>query len=117
MALHFALILLSLGLLFGSAEMLVKGSASLAARTGLTPLVIGLTVIAFGTSLPELATSIVAAVRRQPDIAIGNVIGSSIFNILAVLGLITLIAPVAASGIQVLDYLMMIGVSLLLLFS
>lgn len=115
MILPYAVIVVALVLLFGGAELLVKGSASLAARAGLTPLVIGLTVVAFGTSMPELATSIIAAVRRQPDIALGNFIGSNIFNILAILGLSSLVAPVTAEGIDLFGYGVMVGTSVLLL--
>ena len=94
MALHSLLILLSLGLLTGGAEMLVKGSASVAARAGLTPLMIGLTVVAFGTSSPELAVSLKAALAGQGDIAVGNVIGSNILNIAVILGISAVICPV-----------------------
>lgn len=76
---------------------------------------VGLTIVAAGTSMPELATSLVAAVRRQPDIAIGNVIGSNIFNVLGILGLASVTAPFAAPGITMLDYLMMIGFTVLIL--
>ena len=94
MALHYILILLSLGLLTGGAEMLVKGSASVAARAGLTPLMIGLTVVAFGTSSPELAVSLKAALVGQGDVAVGNVIGSNILNIAVILGISAVICPV-----------------------
>jgi cation:H+ antiporter len=79
-------------LLFGS-HFLVEGSVALAALLGVSELVIGLTVVAMGTSLPEAATSFVAALRGQRDIAIGNVVGSSIFNLLVVLGVCAFIAP------------------------
>jgi len=108
------LILLALLLLFFGAEFLVRGSASLALRLGLTPLVVGLTVVAFGTSMPELATSVLAAWRKQPDIAIGNVVGSNIFNILGILGISALVKPLATPGIQPLDLWVMLGFSLLL---
>jgi cation:H+ antiporter len=76
------------------AEGLVRGSASLAIRAGLTPLIVGLTVVAFGTSTPELVVSLSASLNGQGDIAIGNVIGSNIFNIGIILGLTALICPV-----------------------
>ena len=94
MILQYALILLSLVLLFAGAEMLVKGSASVAARAGLTPLMIGLTVVAFGTSSPELAVSLDAALMGQGDVAIGNVVGSNLLNIAVILGLSALICPI-----------------------
>ena len=94
MILQYALILLSLILLFGGAEMLVKGSASVAARAGLTPLMIGLTVVAFGTSSPEMAVSLDAALMGQGDVAVGNVVGSNLLNIAVILGLSALICPI-----------------------
>ena len=78
-----------------SADWLVEGAAVVAEQCGMSPNVIGLTVIAIGTSMPELATSAVAALRGQPEICIGNVIGSNIFNIGAVLGGAGLLKPFA----------------------
>jgi len=80
-------------LLYGGAELLIRGSSSLALRLGLTPLVIGLTVVAFGTSSPELVVSIKTNLAHQGGIAIGNIIGSNIFNIAIILGLSALIRP------------------------
>ncbi len=103
-------------LVFG-AESLVRGAARLAARTGLSSVVIGLTVVAFGTSAPELAVSIGAAYQDQPDLAIGNVVGSNIANVLLVLG----ISAVAGGGLIVaqrivrVDVPIMIAVSVLVL--
>jgi cation:H+ antiporter len=77
------------------AEWLVKGATRLAARFGVSPLVIGLTIVAFGTSTPELAISFFSVWRGQADIAVGNVIGSNIFNTLAILGLCSLLLPMA----------------------
>jgi len=94
MILPYAFIVVALLLLFGGAELLVKGSASLAARAGLTPLVIGLTVVAFGTSSPELAVSLKAALAGQGDVAVGNVVGSNILNIAVILGLAAVICPI-----------------------
>ncbi|WP_372846887.1 calcium/sodium antiporter [Pontiella sp.] len=79
------------------AEGLVRGASRLAAALGISPLVIGLTVVAFGTSAPELAVSIKSALSGQPDIAVGNVVGSNIFNVLFILGLSAIIAPLAVS--------------------
>ncbi|MFH1039412.1 MAG: calcium/sodium antiporter [PVC group bacterium] len=102
--------------LFLGAEGLVRGSASLALRLGLTPLVIGLTVVAFGTSMPELVVSIRASLTNQGDIAVGNVVGSNIFNIGVILGLGALARPITVrwSVIRT-DMPIMIGVSLLVL--
>jgi len=89
-----ALFVLGLVLLVVGAELLVGGAARLAGRLGITPLVIGLTVVAFGTSAPELAVSISAALSPSgADVAIGNVVGSNIFNVLFILGLSALVAP------------------------
>ena len=82
-----------LGLVLGG-EYLVRGAVALAQRVGLSPLVIGLTVVGFGTSAPELVTSVQAALLGAPDIALGNVVGSNIANILLILGLAALIAPI-----------------------
>lgn len=79
------------------AEFLVRGASRLAAALGISPLVIGLTVVAFGTSAPELAVSVKAALDNQAGIAVGNVVGSNIFNVLLILGLSALIAPLLVS--------------------
>jgi len=103
------------GLVLG-AELLVEGAVALARDLGVSELMIGLTVLAIGTSLPELATSVIAALRGERDIAVGNVIGSNIFNLLAVLGLTGLVSlgqlPVAPAALA-LDVPVMIGVALL----
>jgi cation:H+ antiporter len=110
------LVLLSTaGLAFGS-DLLVDNASLIAANFGVSERVIGITVIAFGTSLPELATSAVAAFRKEMDISIGNIIGSNIFNILAVLGVTALIKPVLnidEKFIQV-DIFWMLAISILL---
>lgn len=87
------LIGLGLALLAAGARVLVSGAVALAQLAGLSERVIGLTIVAAGTSLPELATSIVAARRGQPDIALANVIGSNVFNVLGILGVVALIRP------------------------
>jgi cation:H+ antiporter len=94
----FALILVGLGLLVLGSRWLVQGAVAIATALGVSQLVIGLTVVAVGTSLPEVAASIAAAVRGERDIAVGNVVGSNIFNILAVLGISSLVTP---GGVQV----------------
>lgn len=87
------LVVVGLGLLVLGADWLVSSAVSFARAFGVSDLVIGLTVVAVGTSMPEIATSIVAALRGQRDIAVGNVVGSNVFNICAVLGVTGLIAP------------------------
>jgi cation:H+ antiporter len=88
------LIVVGLGLLVLGAEVLVKSAVTIARVNGISETVIGLTLIAAGTSLPELATSVVAAARGNPDIALGNVVGSNIYNILAILGVASVLGPV-----------------------
>lgn len=87
------LLLLGLGILILGAESLVRGASSLARRMGISPLVIGLTVVAFGTSTPELVVNIFSALRGSADIAIGNIVGSNTANILLILGISALIIP------------------------
>jgi cation:H+ antiporter len=81
--------------LVGGAELMVRSGAAFARNLGVSELVIGLTIVAVGTSLPELASSLLAATRRQGDIAAGNVLGSNIFNVLLILGLTIIIHPIA----------------------
>ena len=94
-------------------DVLVRGAVGVAVRAGLSPFVIGLTLVGFGTSVPELMTSMIAAHDGLPGIALGNVVGSNIANILLILGLAALIAPVPAQALVRRDGLVMIGVSLL----
>jgi cation:H+ antiporter len=93
------LIVVGLALLVLGAHWLVEAAVAIARALGVGELVIGLTIVAAGTSLPEVATSIVAALRGERDIAVGNVVGSNLFNLMAVLGLTALVSPagVAAS--------------------
>jgi cation:H+ antiporter len=104
-----------LGLLVLGARFFVLGAVDLARIWGVSEAVIGLTIVAAGTSMPELATSMVAAFRKQEDIAIGNIVGSNIFNILAVLGVSGLIHPFDGNGIRPADFYFMLGTSILLL--
>ncbi len=83
-----------LGLLVGGGKLIVTGAVNMATKLGVSQSIIGLTIVAAGTSLPELATSVVAAYRNKPDIAIGNVVGSNIFNILLILGTTATINPI-----------------------
>lgn len=108
-------ILGGLGILVLGSRLLVDNSVSLARTLGISEAVIGLTIIAAGTSMPELATSIVAAFRKQADIAVGNVVGSNVFNILGILGVSGLVKPLQSYGVTLTDYGFMIAFSLLLL--
>lgn len=103
-----------LALLIVGAEWLVRGASRLAAKIGISPLVVGLTVVAFGTSSPELAINIQAALAGQAEIAVGNVVGSNIFNILVIVGLSAVITPLVVHQQLIrLDVPLMIGLSLL----
>ena len=110
-------LLFGLILLLGGAELLVRSAIVVAKHFGLSDLVIGLTIIAIGTSLPELAASIMSILKNEADIAVGNVIGSNMFNILAVIGIPGLINP-TAFGNEVLfrDFPVMLGLTLLMGF-
>lgn len=97
------------------ARFLVDGAVSIARGFGISEAFIGLTIVAVGTSLPELATSLIAAFRRQSEIAIGNIVGSNIFNVLGILGVTAMIAPIPVAGRFLrFDLPVMIAVSLLL---
>lgn len=103
-----------LALLVAGAEFLVKGAARLASSFGISPLVVGLTVVAFGTSSPEFAVSLGSAIGGDADIALGNVVGSNIFNVLFILGVSALIVPlVVKSQLVRFDVPIMIGASVL----
>jgi cation:H+ antiporter len=118
MLLNMFFILAGLGLLVWGSRWLVDSAVFIAKALGVSELVIGLTIVAVGTSLPEVATSIIAALKGESDIAVGNAVGSNIFNLLGVLGLGALLAP---QGISVaervlrLDYLVMVFVALICL--
>jgi cation:H+ antiporter len=102
-------------LLVVGSNLLVEHAVSLATDLGISEAVIGLTIVAAGTSMPELATSLVAAARKQSDIAIGNVVGSNVFNLLGILGLASLVSPMSAPGVSVLDYAVMIVFTVLMI--
>jgi cation:H+ antiporter len=102
-------------LLVAGAEALVFGAVKVAQQYQISTAIIGLTIVALGTSLPELATSIVAAIRREGDLVVGNVVGSNIFNLLGIVGVSSMVSPITPKAIAVPDFLVMIGVSILLL--
>lgn len=110
------LLILGLVLLVVGAEALVRGASKLAAIAGISPLVIGLTIVAYGTSSPEMAVSTMTALAGEADIAVGNVVGSNIFNVLFILGISALVSPlIVAQQLIRLDVPIMIGVSILTL--
>ena len=104
------------GLWVGS-ELLIKGATSLAQEFGVSERIIGVTVVSIGTSIPELAASIIAVIKKEKAISLGNLIGSNVFNILAVLGITSMVTPVALSdqGLLTNDVFWMLGVSFLIL--
>jgi len=109
-------IVAGLAVLVLGSRLFVSGAVDLARLLKLSEALIGLTIVAAGTSLPELASSLMAAWRKQPDIAIGNVVGSNIYNILAILGVSGVLAPpINGQGVSLTDTLVMIGISLALL--
>lgn len=109
------LLVISSGGLYFGATWLVEGAGSIAERFGVSERVISVTVIAFGTSVPELATSVLAAVKKQLDISIGNIIGSNIFNIFGILGVTSIIKTIPVSLEIRYDIYWMFSISLLLL--
>jgi cation:H+ antiporter len=110
-----ALLIVGLALLIVGADRFVSGAVDLARGFGLSEAVIGLTVVAVGTSLPELATSIVAALKGESDIALGNVVGSNIFNLLGILGITGLVHPLPLPPGAGVDLVVMLGVAALTL--
>ena len=111
----FAMVVVGLAVLIGGSHLFVEGAVEIARALGVSDAVIGLTVVAIGTSLPELATSLVAALRRHSDVAIGNVVGSNIFNVLGILGITALVQPLDATGISRIDLGVMLVTAIALL--
>lgn len=103
-----------LAILIFASDLLVDNAVSIAQELGISEAVIGLTVVAAGTSMPELATSVVSALKKNPDIAIGNIVGSNLFNILAIAGTSSLVHPIVSKNINYIDLLVMLGLTLLL---
>lgn len=110
-----AMIAAGIGMLVGGGILFVNGAVELARHFGVSEVVIGLTIVAIGTSMPELVTSVVAAIKGESDIAIGNVVGSNIFNILGILGIASLLYPISGAGFSNVDYAVMLGFAIILL--
>lgn len=106
---------IGLGLLAGGSELLVGGAVHIAEVFGMSQTLIGLTIVAIGTSLPELATSITAAMKGESDIAVGNVVGSNIFNALGILGIAAVIRPLPTATFSMVDLGVMLGFTILML--
>ncbi|MDH4256023.1 MAG: calcium/sodium antiporter, partial [Gammaproteobacteria bacterium] len=108
-------LVLGLAMLLGGAELLVDGAIEIARDLGVTEIVIGITLVALGTSVPELAVSMVSAIRGEYGLAIGNIVGSNIFNLLAVVGIATVIQPAAlAPSVLSLHIFVMVAFTLVL---
>lgn len=104
-----------LGLLIAGSRVLLTGATGIALELGLSEALVGLTLVAVGTSLPELTVSVMAAIRRHADVAIGNILGSNIFNILGILGVSALVQPLPlASRMAWFDQWVMLGAAVLL---
>ena len=97
------LLLVGLGLIVLGADWLVDGTSAIARRAGVSEFVIGLTIVGFGTSCPELVVSLTGAIQGNADISIGNVIGSNVFNILLILGCSSVITPLSFQGMSLVD--------------
>ncbi len=102
------------GIIFGG-DLVVDNASELAITLGMSEALVGLTIVSVGTSLPELVTSIVAAVKKEDDIAVGNVIGSNIFNVIFILGISSAISPLVVSGTALVDMLVMLGSGLVVM--
>lgn len=112
----FLAVVTGLLLLIGGSKVLLMGAVGIAEQLGVSEAVIGLTLVAVGTSLPELTISVIAALRRHADVAVGNVLGSNIFNLLGIIGVSALLQPLSVHArIQQFDQWIMLGTSLLLL--
>ena len=108
-------VVIGLGLLIIGANFFVQSAVAIAKLFNISDAIIGLTIVAIGTSLPELITSIVASYKKESDIAIGNVVGSNIFNILGILGITALIVPISLIGMSSIDLIIMVLTAVLLL--
>ena len=100
--------------LIAGGELFVRSASSIARNLGMSEGFIGLTIVAAGTSLPELATSIAAALKKEPEIAVGNIVGSNIFNVFFILGTTATVTPIHIGGVSTLDFTMMSFAALLL---
>ncbi|EHC05132.1 Na+/Ca+ antiporter, CaCA family [Shewanella baltica OS625] len=108
-------ILVGISMLVGGGILFVNGAVDLAKTFGVSEVIIGLTIVAIGTSMPELVTSVIAALKGQSDIAIGNVVGSNLFNILGILGVTAIVHPVSSLGFQPFDFMVMLALAIVIL--
>ena len=112
---YLGLIVLGTAMLVYGSTVFVQSAIDLARLFGMSEAVIGLTIVSIGTSVPELATALMAVYKQQGDIAVGNVIGSNLFNILAILGITALISPISSQGMVPLDFIVMIAFAAVML--
>ena len=115
LAISAVLALVGLAAIIFGGDLVVDSASSIAMELGMSEALVGLTIVAVGTSLPELVTSVVAAVKKENDIALGNVIGSNIFNVLLILGLTSAISPLVVSGTVLIDLIILLGTGVILL--
>lgn len=115
LAISAVLALVGLAAIIFGGDLVVDSASSIAIELGMSEALVGLTIVAVGTSLPELVTSVVAAVKKENDIALGNVIGSNIFNILLILGLTSAISPLVVSGTVLIDLIILLATGVILL--
>lgn len=115
LAISAVLALVGLAAIIFGGDLVVDSASSIAIELGMSQALVGLTIVAVGTSLPELVTSVVAAVKKENDIALGNVIGSNIFNILLILGLTSAISPLVVSGTVLIDLIILLATGVILL--
>ena len=101
--------IVSLAALLCGGQLFLDSAISLAKAWGMSEAVISITIVAVGTSLPELVTTVIASVKKNPQLALGNVLGSNVFNILMILGLTSSIHPIAVANISYVDFAVMIG--------
>lgn len=109
------MVLVGLAMLIGGGSLFVDGAVDLATLIGISPAIIGLTIVAIGTSMPELATSVVASLKKEGDLAIGNAVGSNVFNILAILSVACMVSPISTADFKLEDFGVMLLYTLLLL--
>lgn len=115
LALSAVLALVGLAAIIFGGDLVVDSASSIATKLGMSETLVGLTIVAVGTSLPELVTSVVAAMKKENDIAVGNVIGSNIFNVLLILGTTSVIKPLAINSAVMIDLVILLGTGLIVL--
>ena len=115
LALSAVLALVGLAAIIFGGDLVVDSASSIATQLGMSETLVGLTIVAVGTSLPELVTSVVAAMKKENDIAVGNVIGSNIFNVLLILGTTSVIKPLAINSAVMIDLVILLGTGLIVL--